>query len=120
MIDDENTIRYFKLKNKAGFVVRMHLLHWKYTTDQQGNVSFQMTEWEETYEDGYIDICAADSRTMDIADFGLPDGIHVKLKAFVVWGKDKIGEEFTYNNASTSTITYKITGTTLHNTLTKE
>ena len=111
-------IRYFKLQNKGAFVVRMKI---EWTNIEDGNESHGVYE-----PSGYHDICAAAERTIDLKELKknngsplLSEGAKVKLKAVVVAGKDKVSEEFTYSPSSGDTATFKITGTTLINTLTQ-
>ncbi|MFA5658169.1 MAG: hypothetical protein WC900_02675 [Oscillospiraceae bacterium] len=105
-------IRYLKLKNAGAFVVHMVII-WD-GDDGNGNES------HGTYEpSGYHDICAAAERTIDLNDnTKIPNGATVKLKADVVWGKDKTAsEEYIYDNSCGGIAEYKISGTTLNNKL---
>ena len=106
-------IRYFKLTNKGWFVAQMQVI-WT-GNDGKGNVS------HGTYEpSGYHDICIHAERTIDLADKStkIPDGAQVQLKVEVIAGKDKTAtEKFIFSKDAGDTACYKISGTTLSNTL---
>ena len=100
------TIRYIKLKNKGGFVAKIHVSY-----RPEGEKS-----WKTWSPSGYADICAAAERTQDLKELGIADGSHVRLKAFVALGKDNLAdEEYLFFSSSGATAAYEISGTTLIN-----
>lgn len=103
-------IGFFKLENAGGFVARMEI-KWEYEKD--GNVA------SGTYEkDGYHDVCAAAERTIQLNDASnIPDGAVVYLHVKVMLGKGKDSDKYIYKKDSTKTAEYKISGTTLNNSL---
>lgn len=105
-----SNIRYYKLQNKGAFVARMKVI-WNHTDG--GNDS------HGTYEpSGYHDICAAAERTIDLKSAEIPNGAKVQLKVDVVLGKDKTAsEKYIYSEDAGDMASYKITGTTLINSL---
>lgn len=101
-----DTIRYFKLSNKGGFVTRIHV---RYRNEGEEN-------WKEWSGSG--DICIDAERTQDLKDLGIANGTHVNLLAFVVWGSDHTAsEEYIFSSESGKTASYEISGTTLINHL---
>lgn len=111
-------IRYIKLKNEGGFVARIQIQYKARRVDHDGNVSFD-AKWQKWHTDGYRDICVGQDRTVDIADAHIPDGSFVRLKAEVILGDGKLGDTYVFQTSSTTTISYKISGTTLSNTLSR-
>ena len=107
-----DTIKFFKLQNNGGFVVRMQVL-WS-ATDAKGD------KYSGKYEPSdYHDICASGERTIDLSEnTNIPDGAEVQLKASVQLGKDKTAsEKYIYHKDASQLATYEISGTTLINTL---
>ncbi len=113
-----DNVRYFKLKNAGAFVAQIVVQYKEKHTDFQGNVSYD-AEWKDWHTDGYRDICAGAERTVDLLnDANIPDGSQVRLKAVVVAGKDRTSDEqYIYQKTASSMATYKISGTTLINSL---
>ncbi len=111
-------VRYFKLENTGGFVAKIEIQYKARRVDDNGNVSYD-ADWHKWDTGGYRDICAGGERTVDLADAGFPDGSQVRLKAVVVWGKDKTGDVYLYQNNSNTMISYKISGTTQFNSLSR-
>ena len=104
-----DTIRYFKLTNKGGFVARIHV---SYRRDGEEN-------WKEWSGSG--DICLHAEKTQDLSAVGIEDGTRVRLIAFVAGGIDKLAnEEYIFSASASKTASYKITGTTLISTLSLE
>lgn len=103
-----NTVRYLKLHNSGGFVARLYV-------DHRGVNEESWSLWEPS---DYADICAGAERTVDLLDTGIEDGAHVRLFAFVAGGVDKTAaEEYIFDVCASSTAVYKISGTTLINSL---
>ncbi len=103
-----NTVRYFKLHNSGGFVARLYVDHRR---DEGQN-------WNIWKPSGYADICAGAERTLDLRETGIENGSHVRLFAFVAGGVDKTaGEEYIFDPNASSTAVYKISGTTLIDSL---
>lgn len=104
-------IRYFKLKNDADFVVHIEI-EWTHF-DGDGNESHGTFR-----EKGYHDICKHAERTIDMKETIIPNGATVNIKAEVVAGNDKTGEEkFIFKKDASATAVYCVTGTTLFNKL---
>ncbi len=112
-----DNIRYIKLKNTGGFVARIEVQYKGKHTDAQGNVSYD-AEWKSWHSDGYRDICASAERTVDLTDSNIPDGAQVRLKAIVKLGSDCTSkDQYIYNKTSSKSAVYKVSGTTLINSL---
>jgi hypothetical protein len=113
-----DNVRYFKLENSGGFVAQIEVQYKEKHTDGQGNISYD-AEWKSWQHDGYGDICVGAERTVDLLnDLNIPDGSQVRLKAIVVAGKDRTADEqYIYQKTASSMATYKISGTTLINSL---
>lgn len=111
-------IRYFKLKNRGGFVARIEVQYKARHTDDQGNVSYD-TEWKKWSASGYHDICVGAERTVDLLlDAKIPDGSQVRLKAVVVLGSSKTAaEQYIYQETGSKMAVYEIGGTTLNNSM---
>lgn len=110
-------IRYITLKNTGGFVAQIEVQYKEKHTDGKGNISYD-TDWKGWHTDGYRDICAAAERTVDLTDSNIPDGSQVRLKAIVKLGSDRTSnDEYIYNNSSSKAAVYKVSGTTLINSL---
>jgi hypothetical protein len=111
MSEVKGKVRHIKLSNKGAFVARMQII-WNFN-DGKGTVG------QGTYDPlGYHDVCVAAEREIDLKDTGIPNGSIVQLKVDVVFGKDKKADElFEYDNSCEETAEYKISGTTLSNTL---
>lgn len=113
-----DTVRYFKLQNTGGFVAQIEVEYKKKNTDTSGNVSYD-AEWNSWKPSGYHDICVHAERTVDLcSDAKIPEGSQVRLRAVVKGGKDKTSDQYVYQQASPNTASYKISGTTLINSLT--
>lgn len=107
-----NNVRFFKMKNLGGFVARMEII-WN-LGDNMGNES------SGTYKPtGYQDVCVGAERTIDLNDnTNIPNGAAVRLKAEVVLGIDRVGDEmFIYDNSCSGIAEYEVSGTTLINKL---
>jgi len=119
MSEPMDTVRYFKLRNTGGFVARIAVLYKKKHTDEHGNISYD-ANWSEWNPSGYHDICAGAERTSDLKEIGLPEGSQVQLKAKVVAGKGKTSDTYEYSSVGGKMASYKISGTTLSNSLERE
>ena len=112
-----DNIRYITLQNKGGFVARIEVQYKEKHDDGHGNISYD-ANWKSWHSDGYRDICAAAERTVDLTDSGIPDDSQVRLKAIVKLGSDCTSkDQYIYNKTSSKSAVYKVTGTTLINSL---
>lgn len=114
-------IRYFKLRNTdSGIVARIHV-----------NYRAENEESWSTWDAGDHDIPVCQDKTVDLEDAKtteegqtkriIPEGAHVRLIGFVVWGSDvTANEEYIYSKDAGKKASYKITGTTLNAHLTLE
>jgi len=95
-------VNYVTLKNSGGFVVR--------------GILKRVSNGKDSQQSG--DITLGATRDFNPSEFGIPAGEKFKLKAFVVWGKDKEAEqELVYDPNTMCTAEYNISGTTQDNTL---
>ena len=95
----------FSLKNNGGFVVKLQFQY----IDNKG---------EKKHVDGTGSFPLGQTETADPGDYGVPEGSPVTVYAFVVWGKDAVGQQlFIYTKGSTTTANFAISGTTLDNSL---
>ena len=93
------------LKNSGGFVAKIQFVY----IDDEGHR-------KATRKSGNITL--GRTKTVDPADFGVPDGSLVYMRAFVVWGKDnEASRAFMYRKGDPVTAHYTISGTTLNNDL---
>lgn len=93
------------LKNSGGFVARVQFSY----LDDNG-------EKKLTGQTG--DIPLGQTKTVDPADLGVPDGSMVYMHVFVVWGTDNEARRaFQYEKGNVATAHYNISGTTLNNDL---
>ncbi|MCI8404427.1 MAG: hypothetical protein HFE49_05945 [Clostridia bacterium] len=112
-----NDIRYITLQNEGGFVAQIEIQYKRKHTDAHGNISYD-AEWKSWHYDGYRDICAASERTIDLTDSDIPDGSQVRLNAIVKLGSDCTSQEqYIYSRTSPKSAVYKVSGTTLINSL---
>lgn len=109
-----DTLRYINLYNKGGFVARIHLLYKIPQKDAHGNISYpaEFSQWKPS---GYADICVLSERTVDLVnDTNFPDGTIVKLKAFILAGRDRTAaEQYEFRRDSGKTVKYRVSGTSL-------
>ena len=92
------------LHNGGGFVAK---IQFKY---------YDGADWKDSTKSR--DITVGATKKVDPGDFSIPNGTHIKLKVFVVAGKDNLANrELIYDNTSDETAEYVITGTTLSNKL---
>jgi hypothetical protein len=95
----------FCLKNQGGFVVKLQFVYY----DEHG---------ERHHVDGTDGYPIGQTECRKPSDSGVPNGAAVSLYAFVVWGTDNTASQlFTYDQSSTVTANYTISGTTLDNEL---
>src|SRR4051812_15504270 len=93
------------LKNGGGFVARIQFSY----LDDEG-------EKKLTGQTG--DVPLGQTKTVDPAELGVPEGSMVYMHAFVVWGTDNEARRaFTYEKGNVNIAHYVITGTTLNNDL---
>lgn len=112
-----NDIRYITLQNKGAFVARIEIQYKEKKSDNQGNISYS-ADWKSWHSDGYRDVCAAAERTVDLTGSNIPDGAQVRLKAIVKLGSDCTSkDQYIYNKTSSKSAVYKVSGTTLINSL---
>ena len=101
---DLETVGNVSLHNGGGFVAK---IQFKY---------YDGDDWKDSKKSGDITLGATEKA--DPGDYGVPNRSHIKLKAFVVAGKDNVAKrELIYDNRSDETAEYVITGTTLNNKL---
>jgi hypothetical protein len=95
----------FSLHNGGGFVCRIMFNY----MDDSGHSN-------TTGQSG--DILLGQTKVVDPAELGVPNGSIVTLKAFVVWGTNNTAQQsFVYEKGNPAIAKYTITGTTLDNTL---
>ncbi len=95
----------FSLKDQGGFDVKLQFVYY----DENGN---------RIHVDGTSAYPLGQTRTRKPSESGVPDGSPVSLYAFVVWGKDNTASQlFMYDQNSSTTAKYTISGTTLDNEL---
>lgn len=119
MSNENQTIRYIKLKNKGAFVAMIRVMYCNVLrTDEHGHVTYE-NNWHQWDPSGYHDICASAERTVDLwNDAQLSEGAQVRLVAVVAIGKDNDATEvFRFSKNSSNTASYVISGTTFHNNL---
>jgi hypothetical protein len=93
------------LKNSGGHVIRIQFSY----TDDDG-------EMRLTGQTG--DITLGFSKTVDPAEFGVPDGSMVYMHVFVIWGTDNEARRaFLYEKGNPSVAYYNFTSTALSNDL---
>ncbi len=95
----------FCLYNDGGFDVKLQFVYY----DENGH---------RHHVDGTGAYPVLQTECRKPGDSGVPNGAGVSLYAFVVWGADNTASEmFVYDQTSTVTAYYKITGTTLQSDL---